>query len=101
MPSASRLCEPAPVSGLIYLLGSYRIATAPEPNSSRPTSFQSTRLRVLDTTYFLAASIVRPKGSIQSGLASVRADGRHAASIMSYVTRPERRGSAWLRFSTA
>jgi hypothetical protein len=25
-----------------YLLGSYRIATAPEPNSSRPTSFKST-----------------------------------------------------------
>lgn len=23
-----------------YLLGSYRIATAPEPNSSRPTSFK-------------------------------------------------------------
>jgi hypothetical protein len=27
-----------------YLLGSYRIATAPEPNSSRLTSFKSTRL---------------------------------------------------------
>src|SRR5215208_7366165 len=26
-----------------YLLGSYRIATAPEPNSSRPTSLKSTR----------------------------------------------------------
>jgi len=26
-----------------YLLSSYRIATAPEPNSSRLTSFQSTR----------------------------------------------------------
>src|SRR6185503_14493108 len=26
-----------------YLLGSYRIATAPEPNSSRLTSFKSTR----------------------------------------------------------
>src|SRR5688572_27956778 len=26
-----------------YLLGSYRIATAPEPNSSRPTSFKSRR----------------------------------------------------------
>src|SRR5262249_37544976 len=118
-----------------YLLGSYRIATAPDPNSRRPTSFkstyfespankvgpwpaslgcttnsyssitpssvsasgsftppknsplpdsrlsrstafprsprkssafQSTRSRVLDTTYFLATSIVRAKGSIQS-----------------------------------
>jgi hypothetical protein len=38
---------------------------------------------VLDTTYFLAASIVRAKGSIQSGLAPVRADGRQAASIIS------------------
>ena len=26
-----------------YLLGSYRIATAPEPNSSRPTSLKSIR----------------------------------------------------------
>ena len=30
-----------PISG--YLLGSYRIATAPEPNSSRLTSLKSTR----------------------------------------------------------
>jgi hypothetical protein len=41
------------------------------------------RTRWLDTTYFLAASIVRAKDSIQSGLALVRADGRHAASIIS------------------
>src|SRR5687767_10163529 len=134
-----------------YLLGSYRIATAPEPNSSRLTSFksthfdspankvgpwpaslgcttnsyssinpssanasgsftpptnsplpdsrfncctvfsrsprtssafQSTRSSVLDTTYFFAASIVRAKGSIQSGLAPVRTGGRNAASII-------------------
>jgi hypothetical protein len=38
---------------------------------------------VLDTTYFFAASIVREKVSIQSGLAPVRAGGRHAASIIS------------------
>jgi hypothetical protein len=38
---------------------------------------------VLDTTYFFAASIVRAKGSIQSGLVPVRTDGRHAASIIS------------------
>jgi len=31
----------------------------------------------------------------------VRAGGRHAASIISYVTRPKRRASAWTRFSTA
>src|SRR5258708_24632709 len=46
------------------------------------SAFQSTRSRVLDTTYFFAASIVRAKGSIQSGLAPVRAGGRHAASII-------------------
>ena len=50
------------------------------PQSS---AFQSTRSRVLDTTYFFAASIVRAKGSIQSGLSPVRAGGRHAASIIS------------------
>jgi hypothetical protein len=52
------------------------------------------RSRVLDTTYFLAASIVRAKGSIQSGLAPDRTGDRHAASIISYVTRPNRRASA-------
>src|SRR5580658_3437536 len=131
-----------------YLLGSYRIATAPEPNSSRLTSlkstcfdspannvgpwpaslgcttnsyssinpssanasgsftpptnsplpgsclscrtafsrsprrssaFQSTRSRVLDTTYFLAASMIRAKGSIQAGLAGVGSGARHPA----------------------
>src|SRR6266481_3300744 len=36
------------------------------PRSPRTSSaFQSTRSRVLDTTYFFAASIVRAKGSIQ------------------------------------
>src|SRR5262249_1288018 len=154
----------------VYLLGSYRIATAPEPNSRRLTSrksirfdspansvgpwpaslgcttnsyssinpssanacgsftpptnsplpdsrlscstacprsprprsaFQSTRSRALDTTSFFAAPIVGAKGSIQSGLAPVRAGGRHAASIISYVTRPKRRASARARFSTA
>src|SRR5215204_3188511 len=63
------------------------------------SAFQSTRSRVLDTTYFFAALIVRAKGSIQSGLAPVGADGRHADSIISYVTRPKRRASAWLRIS--
>jgi hypothetical protein len=38
---------------------------------------------VLDTTYFFAASIVRAKGSIQSGLFPIRVGGRHAASIIS------------------
>jgi hypothetical protein len=50
-------------------------------------AFQSTRFRVLDTTYFFAASIVRAKGSVRgcihSGLAPVRAGARHAASIIS------------------
>src|SRR5690349_23801263 len=76
-----------------YLLGSYRIATAPEPNSSRLTSFKSTcfdspannvgpwpaslgcttnstRSRVRDTTYFLAASIVRARGGHRPGRGS-------------------------------
>jgi hypothetical protein len=56
---------------------------------------------VLDTTYFFAALIVWAKGSIQSGLAPVGAGDRHADSIISYVTRPKRRASAWLMFSTA
>src|SRR5687768_13194447 len=135
-----------------YLLGSYRIATAPEPNSSRLTSFksitfdspannvgpwpaslgctmnsyssinpssvndsasftpatnsplpdsrlscwtafprsprtssafQSTQSRVLDTTYFLFASIVRAKGSVHSGITTVLVASRHADSIIS------------------
>jgi hypothetical protein len=54
------------------------------PSSPRTSSaFQSTRFKVLDTTYFFAASIVRAKGSIQSGLAPVRAGDRNAASIIS------------------
>src|SRR5687767_6142642 len=141
----------AEAGGQSYLLGSYRNATAPEPSSSRLTSFkssgfdspannvgpwptslgcttnsyssinpssanacgsftppvnspfpgcrlscrtasprsprtssafQSTRSRVLDTTYFLAASIVRAKGSVHSGIAPDRGD-RHADSIIS------------------
>jgi hypothetical protein len=56
---------------------------------------------VLDTTYFFAASIVRAKGSVQSGIATVRVANRHAASIIWYVTRPKRRASAWTMFSIA
>jgi hypothetical protein len=56
---------------------------------------------VLDTTYFFAALIVWAKDSIQSGLAPVGIGGLHADSIISYVTRPKRRASDWLRFSTA
>src|SRR5690242_2377179 len=41
------------------------------------------RSSVLDTTYFFAASIVRAKGSIQSGLAPLPGNDRHAASIIS------------------
>src|SRR5487761_2441400 len=152
-----------------YLLGSYRIATAPEPNSSRLTSLKSTRFdspannvgpwparlgcttnsylsinpssanasgsftpptnsplsdsrlswrtdsprfprtssafqstfsKVLDTTYFFAVLMVWAKGSIQTGLAGLGAADRHADSIISYVTLPRRRASAWTRFST-
>src|SRR5580692_9703790 len=47
------------------------------PRSPRTNSaFQSTRSRVFDTTYFFAASIVRAKGSIQSGRAPVCAGDR-------------------------
>jgi hypothetical protein len=38
---------------------------------------------VFDTTYFFAALIVWANGSIQSGLATVDAGGRHADSIIS------------------
>jgi hypothetical protein len=38
---------------------------------------------VLDTTYFFAASIVRPKGAVQAGIASVCPGGRQADSIIS------------------
>ena len=47
---------------------------------------------MLDTTYFLAASIFLAKGSIQSGLAPFRAGDRNAASIISKVTRPKEQG---------
>ena len=53
------------------------------PRSPRTSSaFQSTRFKVLDTTYFFAASIVRAKGSIQSGIAPLAGD-RNADSIIS------------------
>src|SRR5437773_11127294 len=55
----------------------------PQIPARTSSAFQSIRSRVLDTTYFFAASIVRAKGSIQSGLAQVSAGGRHAASIIS------------------
>jgi hypothetical protein len=41
---------------------------------------------VLDTTYFVAASIVRAKGSVTSGIAPVRG-GRNAAAINSRRSR--------------
>lgn len=61
--------------------------------SRRSSAFQSTLSRVLDATYFFALSIERAKGSIQSGL-TLFSDGRHAASIISYVTRPRISASA-------
>jgi hypothetical protein len=61
------------------------------------SAFQSTWSRVLDTTYFFAVSIVRAKGitysAIHSGQIPV-ARWRHAASIISYVTRPKSWASA-------
>src|SRR5229473_7405838 len=60
---------------------SCRTALSRSPRTS--SAFQSTRSMVPDTTYFFAAAIVRAKGSIQSGLAPVRAGGRNAASIIS------------------
>src|SRR5204862_7694472 len=58
---------------------SCRTAFSRSPCTS--SAFQSTRLRVLDTTYFFAASMVRAKGLVQSGIAS-HAGGRHASSII-------------------
>ena len=54
----------------------------PQMGPRTSSAFQSTRSRVLDTTYFLAASIVRPNGCIQSGIASVCPGGRQADSII-------------------
>jgi hypothetical protein len=51
--------------------------------SAHGSAFQSARSKLPDTTYFSAASIVRAKGSIQSGLTLVRPFDRHAASIIS------------------
>ena len=74
---------------------------AVRPEFARTSSaFQSWCSSVLETTYFLAALIVWTKGSIQSGRASGGVD-RHPDCISSYVTRPKRRASACLRFSTA
>src|SRR4051812_37654418 len=61
--------------------------STPFARSPRKSSaFQSTWLKVLDTTYFLAASIVRAKGSIHSAIhwgRSPFAGHRHAACIIS------------------
>ena len=79
------------------LPGSCFSSCTASPRSPRTSSaFQSTRSRVLDTTYFFAASIVRPKGAVQSGIPSIPG-GRQADSIISYVTRPKRRASACSR----
>src|ERR1700691_6061907 len=146
------MCPLQQIISARYILGAYRIATAPEPNSNRLTSlkstcfespannvgpwpaslgcttnsyssinpssvsasgsftpptnsprpdsrlscwtagptsprtssaFQSTCSRVLDTTYFFAALIVRAKDSIQSGLVPAAAGGRQADYINS------------------
>src|SRR5215212_9761415 len=55
----------------------------PKRSPRTSSAFQSTWSNVLDTTYFFAASIVRAKSSIQSGLAPAGAGARHAASIIS------------------
>jgi hypothetical protein len=57
---------------------------------------------VPDTTYFFAASIVRAKGIIHSGIQSghiPEAGSRHASSIISYVTRPRSSASARSRLA--
>src|SRR5579871_2777060 len=79
-PTNSPLPAPAP-----RLSCSTDLAKSPHTSSA----FQSTRSSVLDTTYFLAASIVRAKRSIHSGLVPAGAGDRHPASIISYVTRPK------------
>ena len=56
---------------------------------------------MLDTTYFFAASIARPKGAVQSGIGSAGPEGRQADSIISYVTRPKMRASACAMVSVA
>jgi alkylated DNA repair dioxygenase AlkB len=79
--SASGSCRPATSTPLTHSRLSRWTASARSPRTS--SAFQSTRSRVLDTTYFFAASIVRAKGSIHSGLAPAGVGGRHASSIIS------------------
>ena len=43
-----------------YLLGSYRIATTPEPNSSRLTSFKSTRFDSPANNVGLTLTLIAP-----------------------------------------
>ena len=54
------------------------------PEALERQIFEGRSMHIFDRERsFLAASIVRAKGSIQSGLTPVRAGGRHAASIIS------------------
>jgi hypothetical protein len=73
-----------------------RLQPATSPNRLHQTSghksirrlrVQSTRSRVLDTTYFFTASILRAKGSIQSGLAPVAAR-RAKRRLHHFVSHP-------------
>src|SRR5437868_15247961 len=60
------------------------------PRSPRTSSaFQSTRSRVLDTTYFFAASIVRAKGSIQSGRAPVATLTKNLSAELSALSKQQ------------
>jgi hypothetical protein len=81
---------------MAYRLGSYRIATAPEPNSSRPTSFKSSGV---DSPANNAGPW--PAIFIQSGLTPDCAADRNADSIIWYVTRPKRIAPACLMVSAA
>jgi len=65
--------------GSFYLLGSYRIATAPEPNSSRFRIFESTPLELPNGLPQIPGHALR----VPIDLAPVRAGDRHAASIIS------------------
>ncbi len=73
---------------------SFNAWTACSRSPRTSSAFQSTRSKVVDTTCFFAASIVRPNGAIQSGMTGARSDGRQADCIISYVTRPKSNASA-------
>jgi hypothetical protein len=98
---AARLSDHRSPERLSYMSRPLQTVWPPRRLPRTSSAFQSTRGRVLDTTYFFFASIVRAKGSIQSGRVPAGTGRRHPSSISSNVTRPKRSASARSIFSAA